>query len=433
MSFRKDFQQFLFRGNVVDLAVGVVIGAAFGKIVSAFVADLVMPLVSALLPAGGWREWVWEPLPKMQFKIGDFLGVVIDFVIVALVIFLVLVKFVSLLKKKEAPAPAAAPATKTCAECTEAVPVAAKRCKFCTAVLTALVLLAMPFAAHAQGADPKFNYTKPEEAAPEKAEWKASAKGGMLQTSGNARNIGGNLSVTAGVKKGADRFTVDGGLAYVETSSRNFDPDGNKILDTKPAFVSNVTSNLWFGRGRYDRFLTLNNSLYVSGQALSDRPAGKEIVGGGQGGYSRQLYQDDMHLLVAEVGYDFAYEKAAAAGANGISIHSGRFFLSETLKLSDDTGLGVGIELLTNLNNVSEPVANYGTIDPLEDTRVNGKAQLTTKLWKNISFGFGFSYRFDNAPAPLKLPSDLTVYPGSVIKARRVDTVTEANLIITLL
>jgi large conductance mechanosensitive channel len=135
MSLRDEFRDFVFRGNVVDLAVGVIIGTAFGKIVTAFVEDLVMPVISVLLPAGAWRELVLAPLPKMQFKVGHLLASLIDFVIVATVLFFVLVKLVSLFKKK-APPPAK-PATKVCPECLESIPEAARRCRYCT---TALIL-----------------------------------------------------------------------------------------------------------------------------------------------------------------------------------------------------------------------------------------------------------------------------------------------------
>ena len=130
MSFRKDFQDFVFRGNVVDLAVGVMIGAAFGKIVGATVDDLVMPIVSALLPDGDWRKFTIEPIAGVKLLVGHLLGVAIDFLITAAVLFMVLVKFIGSLRTK---APAAAPpATKVCGECLEAIPMAAKRCKYCT-------------------------------------------------------------------------------------------------------------------------------------------------------------------------------------------------------------------------------------------------------------------------------------------------------------
>ena len=130
MSIVKEFRDFIAKGNVIDLAVAVVIGGAFGKVVSALVDDIVMPLVGALLPSGDWREFVVSPL---HFKIGHLLGALIDFLIIAFVIFIIVVKTIGSLKK---PAPAAAaPATRQCPECLETVPAAARRCRACTAVL----------------------------------------------------------------------------------------------------------------------------------------------------------------------------------------------------------------------------------------------------------------------------------------------------------
>jgi len=102
MGFVQEFKEFAVKGNVMDLAVGVVIGAAFGKIVTALVSDIVMPPISALLSKGGseWRTVTWHTI-----KIGDFAGTVLDFLIVAIAIFLV-VKGINALKKEEAAAPA---------------------------------------------------------------------------------------------------------------------------------------------------------------------------------------------------------------------------------------------------------------------------------------------------------------------------------------
>jgi large conductance mechanosensitive channel len=139
----KEFRDFINKGNVVDLAVAVVIGGAFGKIVSALVSDLVMPFVNAVMPQGDWRKWEVTPL---HFRVGDFLGTLVDFAIVAFVIFIIMVKVVGTVNRKAA-------ATKACPECLEAVPLAAKRCRACTSVLTvfALMLLAAPAAAQPKG------------------------------------------------------------------------------------------------------------------------------------------------------------------------------------------------------------------------------------------------------------------------------------------
>lgn len=129
MSMKDEFKAFIMKGNVIDLAVAVVVGGAFGKIVTAFVDGIVMPLVTYVLPANiKWEEWVLG-----KFRIGAVLGATVNFLIIALVIFLVLVKFLGkFMKKEEAPA---APTTKECPACLELVPLKATRCKHCTSQL----------------------------------------------------------------------------------------------------------------------------------------------------------------------------------------------------------------------------------------------------------------------------------------------------------
>jgi large conductance mechanosensitive channel len=146
MSFVDDFKKFAFKGNVVDLAVGVVIGAAFGKIVSALVADLVMPVVSLVLPGGDWRSAglvlreAEKPADNVVLKYGDFIGAVLDFFVVALVLFIIvgrIIKAAEARLQKPAAEPVALPATKECPFCFETVPAKATRCKHCTSALEA--------------------------------------------------------------------------------------------------------------------------------------------------------------------------------------------------------------------------------------------------------------------------------------------------------
>jgi large conductance mechanosensitive channel len=137
MSLKKDFREFVFRGNVVDLAVAVVVGGAFGKIVTALVEDLVMPFVGVVLPSGQWREWVWSPIPNLHLKIGHFVGSIVDFTIIAFAIFLVLVKFVGSIKDRVDPKAPVVVSTRTCPECLETIPLAATRCKACTSQIPA--------------------------------------------------------------------------------------------------------------------------------------------------------------------------------------------------------------------------------------------------------------------------------------------------------
>jgi large conductance mechanosensitive channel len=124
----KEWKEFALKGNVLDLAVAVVIGAAFTKIVNALVEQLIMPLINAMTPGGDWRTLTVTPL---KLGLGPFLGAVLDFILVSFVIFIVVVKLRSKVVKTEE----AKPTTRTCPECLETVPIAAKRCKACTSVL----------------------------------------------------------------------------------------------------------------------------------------------------------------------------------------------------------------------------------------------------------------------------------------------------------
>jgi large conductance mechanosensitive channel len=144
MAFIDDFKKFAFKGNVVDLAVGVVIGGAFGKIVSALVADLVMPIVALVMPSGDWRTHGFvlkkaaDAKDDVVMKYGDFIGAVLDFFIVALVLFIIVSRLIKaaegrFVHKEDAPPPA----IKECPACCETVPAKATRCKYCTSDLKA--------------------------------------------------------------------------------------------------------------------------------------------------------------------------------------------------------------------------------------------------------------------------------------------------------
>jgi large conductance mechanosensitive channel len=114
VSFAEEFRNFALKGSVIDLAVGVVIGAAFGQIVTSLVKNIIMPLVSLIMPADkGYTEWVaniYSPVSGTvkPIPVGLFLGDVVNFLIVALALFLFIVKFLGWIMrtKKEAPPPA---------------------------------------------------------------------------------------------------------------------------------------------------------------------------------------------------------------------------------------------------------------------------------------------------------------------------------------
>jgi large conductance mechanosensitive channel len=128
MSMWKEWKEFALKGNVLDLAVAVVIGAAFTKIVNALVEQIIMPLINAMTPGGDWRTLTVTPL---KLGLGPFLGAVLDFALVSFVIFVIVVKLRGKMVKKEE----AKPTTRTCPECLETIPIDARRCRACTTVL----------------------------------------------------------------------------------------------------------------------------------------------------------------------------------------------------------------------------------------------------------------------------------------------------------
>jgi large conductance mechanosensitive channel len=146
----KEFKEFAVRGNVIDMAVGIVIGAAFGAIVGSFVADVVMPPIGMLLGKVDFSNLfivlkegaVAAPYASLAaakeagavtLNLGIFINTIINFLIIALAVFLV-IRWINRLKKK-AEAPAAAPTTKDCPYCFSAVSIKATRCPFCTSNL----------------------------------------------------------------------------------------------------------------------------------------------------------------------------------------------------------------------------------------------------------------------------------------------------------
>ena len=130
------FKAFLLRGNVVDLAVGVVIGVAFGSVVTGFVKDRVTPLIAAI---GGQPDFsaLYFTINKSKFAYGDFIDLLIAFLLIAAVIYFLVVLPVNALVARSRKEPPADPTTKKCSECLSEIPIAAKRCAFCTQPQTA--------------------------------------------------------------------------------------------------------------------------------------------------------------------------------------------------------------------------------------------------------------------------------------------------------
>jgi large conductance mechanosensitive channel len=127
----KDFKAFLLRGNVVDLAVAVVIGAAFGLVVSAFVKDLLTPLIA--IPGKTDFRSLHFRIRHSTFAYGDFLNQVISFVGIAAAVFFFVVRPVNALMARRKTEPEVDSTVRECPECLSSIPSAARRCAFCTA------------------------------------------------------------------------------------------------------------------------------------------------------------------------------------------------------------------------------------------------------------------------------------------------------------
>jgi large conductance mechanosensitive channel len=130
----KDFKAFLLRGNVVDLAVAVVVGAAFGTVVTALVADLITPLLA--IPGKTNFSNLQFTIHHSAFRYGDFLNVLIAFISVAAAVFFLVVRPVNALMARRKTGTDAEATTRDCPECLSSIPTAARRCAFCTAVVT---------------------------------------------------------------------------------------------------------------------------------------------------------------------------------------------------------------------------------------------------------------------------------------------------------
>lgn len=274
-----------------------------------------------------------------------------------------------------------------------------------------------------------FTYAKPDEVpAVETTDWAGSAEAGFLFTTGNSRTTtitaGGKLTRLAKMNK----LAAEAGLAFAQSTvlvAADLDASGD-LSEDEITTQTLTTANTWFGKLRYDRFLTTHNSLYAAALINRDRPAGKELAGGGQVGYSRQLYKTAEHELVGEAGYDLSYEDLAAT--DPVIIHSIRAFVGYTGTLSPDTSVTASLESLSNVNTLAT-VPEEATA--FEDTRISAAAGVTTKLGKAVSLSFSIGVKFDNQPAP-RAAFPIPYEPGFVPLASKTDTLTKASLIVAL-
>jgi large conductance mechanosensitive channel len=126
----KGFREFILRGNAIDLAVGVIIGAAFSAVVNSLAADVLTPLIGAIFGNPDFSAIAFGPI-----KIGNLLNAIISFLITAFVLYFFIIAPMNALAERFQPKPPEPQPTRKCPECLSDIPVAARRCSFCTAVV----------------------------------------------------------------------------------------------------------------------------------------------------------------------------------------------------------------------------------------------------------------------------------------------------------
>lgn len=277
--------------------------------------------------------------------------------------------------------------------------------------------------------NPTFSYGNADDVKDVKAvEWTATAEAGLIVTTGNARTT--SLAATARAARIDPRNKLEAqlSLAYARATIRGAaDADASGAIEADELVeTATTTTNAWQSRLRYDRFVTGENALYVAALASADRPAGKDLVGGGQVGYSRRLFKDEHHEVVAELGYDFSYEDLAVG--DPLSIHSARAFAGYKGTIDDKTAVEGSLEALTNLNTLATLPEESSAF---EDTRASVVAAVTTKLTDDVSLSVSVAARYDTRPAPLP-PFGVPFAPGFTPVADELDTITKATLIVSL-
>jgi Protein of unknown function, DUF481 len=277
-------------------------------------------------------------------------------------------------------------------------------------------------------------------------EWKAQSKGGFVMTSGNSQATNITFGANGSRKEGNNKLELEGGVAYGRSKNLVATADSTTGVIQSVDRQEVTSTNNWATKGRYDRFLSENNVAYASTQWAGDKIAGKTLFGGGQVGYSRQLRKDKWNLVLAELGYDFSYERyvqQTGKTIDPVTIHSARGLVGETLSLTRETGLTASVEALLNLNHETKALnSNTGLpgVDAFHDTRINGKLGISTNLFKKLALGLSFTVKYDQNPAPRPVPSVVVGAPaGTTVSfpaeyhswefADKVDTLTEVTLL----
>lgn len=142
-SLYDEFKAFILRGNVVDLAVAVVIGAAFGAVVTSFVNDIIMPIIGAFGGKPSFNQYYWV-INGSHINVGTFITALVAFVILAAVIFFFVVKPVNWLMSRRKTELPVDPTTRDCPYCLSSIPIQASRCAFCTSEVSPMDTVTVP-------------------------------------------------------------------------------------------------------------------------------------------------------------------------------------------------------------------------------------------------------------------------------------------------
>lgn len=291
-----------------------------------------------------------------------------------------------------------------------------------------LIVIAI-LAAASPAAAQKFEYGKYDDVKDVKeVEWNATAEAGLVFTTGNSESMTATGGIKASRKTGKNKLTVEGSAAYAKSSVWVlFDRNDNGMIDNDSELMSaeTLTAETLAGKLRYDRFLTELNSVFIAALASRDIPAGKELVFGGQIGYSRSLYKSAKALTVGEFGYDYSREDLVAPG-DPLSIHSLRAFIGHKAAMTEGADLDASIELLTNMNTLDLPTGKDG--GPLQDTRVNTKVAISAKIGKNLAFQTSLEAKYDHRPSPLGVKN---LAMGFTPESSSLDTIMKASFIYT--
>jgi putative salt-induced outer membrane protein YdiY len=295
------------------------------------------------------------------------------------------------------------------------------------AVVAALLSVALPAIAD----EVKYEYkdvTAPVPPPPPKWSWKANMSLGLVWVAGNAQSLGLSGTGLLSARRGNNEWAIVGGGAYVLSGVSSFGKGGP--VDTTVTSAAN-----WFVKGRYDRYLSERNAIYVSMQGSGDRPSGFIYRLEPQVGYARLFMKSARQLLRGEVGFDYTFEHRVLQfdtmtmmfAQRDFNYYSARVYLYYENKFTQYAAFTEGIEMLEAFNHP-------------ESFRLNSITTLSSAIYKNVSLKLNFNLRFNNdpplRPAPEINPATMmptTVYTADWTHFQKVDTQLDIVVAVTFL